>query len=176
MIYLIFVTIDHHNTPIKENSRLILRMSNLSHQRIENMKWRMWFLDPDSRSINYGNKFEGSKNSGDDSKFLFVNQKCEPIKESDCFPGNGYNSWVRICNTIRNRSNIVRQREVLNKYNGYEHIKSRVCYHCGSSKTTLWRRVNGEFVCNACGLYYKMHGAVRPAALRKSEIRQRRRK
>ena len=33
------------------------------------------------------------------------------------------------------------------------------CANCHTSTTTLWRRNSeGEPVCNACGLYYKLHG------------------
>lgn len=36
------------------------------------------------------------------------------------------------------------------------------CANCKTTQTTLWRRnPNGEPVCNACGLYYKLHN-VRP--------------
>ncbi|CAH2107095.1 unnamed protein product [Euphydryas editha] len=32
------------------------------------------------------------------------------------------------------------------------------CANCKTTTTTLWRRnQNGEPVCNACGLYYKLH-------------------
>ena len=34
-----------------------------------------------------------------------------------------------------------------------------VCANCKTIQTTLWRRAkNGETVCNACGLYNKLHG------------------
>ncbi|MPC98527.1 Transcription factor GATA-4 [Portunus trituberculatus] len=33
------------------------------------------------------------------------------------------------------------------------------CSNCQTTNTTLWRRNNnGEPVCNACGLYFKLHG------------------
>uniref|UniRef100_A0A7E4VMJ9 GATA-type domain-containing protein n=1 Tax=Panagrellus redivivus TaxID=6233 RepID=A0A7E4VMJ9_PANRE len=46
------------------------------------------------------------------------------------------------------------------------------CVNCRTNNTTLWRRnTNGETVCNACGLYYKLHGIDRP--VRRSETRNR---
>lgn len=51
------------------------------------------------------------------------------------------------------------------------------CTNCGTTTTTLWRRNNdGEPVCNACGLYYKLHGVNRPLAMRKDGIQTRKRK
>lgn len=49
------------------------------------------------------------------------------------------------------------------------------CMHCSTKETSLWRRLEGKTVCNACGLYYKMHGVVRPKTLKKSVIKKRRR-
>lgn len=51
------------------------------------------------------------------------------------------------------------------------------CSNCGTGNTTLWRRNNdGEPVCNACGLYYKLHGVNRPLNMRKDGIQTRKRK
>ena len=34
-----------------------------------------------------------------------------------------------------------------------------ICANCQTNTTTLWRRnAQGEPVCNACGLYFKLHG------------------
>ncbi|XP_071943794.1 GATA-binding factor 2-like [Antedon mediterranea] len=51
------------------------------------------------------------------------------------------------------------------------------CANCRTSTTTLWRRnKEGEPVCNACGLYYKLHNVNRPLAMKKDGIQTRKRK
>ncbi|XP_066913476.1 transcription factor GATA-3-like isoform X2 [Clytia hemisphaerica] len=52
-----------------------------------------------------------------------------------------------------------------------------ICSNCKTSQTTLWRRNgNGEPVCNACGLYYKLHKINRPLTMKKDGIQTRNRK
>uniref|UniRef100_A0A8C5K2J4 GATA binding protein 6 n=1 Tax=Jaculus jaculus TaxID=51337 RepID=A0A8C5K2J4_JACJA len=51
------------------------------------------------------------------------------------------------------------------------------CANCHTTTTTLWRRnADGEPVCNACGLYMKLHGVPRPLAMKKEGIQTRKRK
>ncbi|EFA09251.2 GATAd [Tribolium castaneum] len=51
------------------------------------------------------------------------------------------------------------------------------CTNCGTQTTTIWRRnMKGEMVCNACGLYYKLHGIDRPHTMRRDTIHTRRRR
>ena len=51
------------------------------------------------------------------------------------------------------------------------------CSNCNTTTTTLWRRNNeGDPVCNACGLYFKLHNVNRPLAMRKEGIQTRKRK
>jgi len=42
--------------------------------------------------------------------------------------------------------------------------KFRVCTNCGTTATPSWRRStsNKMLLCNACGLYQKLHGSDRP--------------
>ncbi|XP_060925872.1 GATA binding protein 1a [Limanda limanda] len=52
-----------------------------------------------------------------------------------------------------------------------------MCANCHTSTTTLWRRnASGEPVCNACGLYFKLHNINRPLTMKKDGIQTRNRK
>ncbi|KAI6214024.1 GATA-type domain-containing protein [Aphelenchoides besseyi] len=49
-----------------------------------------------------------------------------------------------------------------------------VCSNCQTPHTTAWRRdAQNNLVCNACGLYYRLHRTNRPAHMRKDTIQQR---
>lgn len=51
------------------------------------------------------------------------------------------------------------------------------CSNCHTTTTTLWRRNGqGEPVCNACGLYFKLHNVNRPITMKKDGIQTRNRK
>ncbi|KAH9992571.1 hypothetical protein BJV77DRAFT_1067592 [Russula vinacea] len=51
-----------------------------------------------------------------------------------------------------------------------------VCTNCQTTNTPLWRRdPEGQPLCNACGLFYKLHGVVRPLSLKTDVIKKRNR-
>ena len=51
------------------------------------------------------------------------------------------------------------------------------CINCNTTTTTLWRRnAEGDSVCNACGLYFKLHNVSRPVKMKKEGIQTRNRK
>ncbi|TBU01593.1 GATA zinc finger domain-containing protein [Hamiltosporidium magnivora] len=50
------------------------------------------------------------------------------------------------------------------------------CSNCKTRVTPLWRRSNdGSYLCNACGLYYKIHKSNRPHELKTESFRHRQR-
>ncbi|KAK3809023.1 MAG: hypothetical protein JOS17DRAFT_691675 [Linnemannia elongata] len=49
-----------------------------------------------------------------------------------------------------------------------------MCTNCRTTLTPLWRKDDaGEILCNACGLYYKLHHIHRPISLKRNVIRRR---
>ncbi|KAL9542536.1 hypothetical protein MBANPS3_008560 [Mucor bainieri] len=51
-----------------------------------------------------------------------------------------------------------------------------VCSNCGTVKTPLWRRdIEGAPLCNACGLYLKLHNEKRPLSMKTDVIKKRQR-
>ncbi|KAG7195423.1 uncharacterized protein KQ657_003182 [Scheffersomyces spartinae] len=52
--------------------------------------------------------------------------------------------------------------------------KATVCFNCGTQKTPLWRKDPlGNTLCNACGLFLKLHGTTRPLSLKTDVIKKR---
>ncbi|AET38286.1 nitrogen-responsive transcriptional regulator GLN3 Ecym_2569 [Eremothecium cymbalariae DBVPG len=48
------------------------------------------------------------------------------------------------------------------------------CFNCKTYKTPLWRRdPQGNTLCNACGLFQKLHGTMRPLSLKSDVIKKR---
>lgn len=55
-------------------------------------------------------------------------------------------------------------------------ITSPVCRNCKTQTTPLWRRdETGQVLCNACGLFLKLHGRARPISLKTDTIKSRNR-
>lgn len=48
------------------------------------------------------------------------------------------------------------------------------CHNCHTLKTPLWRKdPDGNTLCNACGLFLKLHGTMRPLSLKTDVIKKR---
>ncbi|KAG2198641.1 hypothetical protein INT47_001780 [Mucor saturninus] len=51
-----------------------------------------------------------------------------------------------------------------------------ICANCQTTTTPLWRRdESGQPICNACGLYFKLHSVHRPITMKRSTIKRRKR-
>ena len=55
-------------------------------------------------------------------------------------------------------------------------ISGPICGNCQTQTTPLWRRdETGQVLCNACGLFLKLHGRPRPISLKTDTIKSRNR-
>jgi GATA-binding protein, other eukaryote len=60
--------------------------------------------------------------------------------------------------------------------NGEQNGVPTTCTNCFTQTTPLWRRnPEGQPLCNACGLFLKLHGVVRPLSLKTDVIKKRNR-
>ncbi|KAI9319899.1 hypothetical protein BX666DRAFT_1917239 [Dichotomocladium elegans] len=57
-----------------------------------------------------------------------------------------------------------------------QQAEDAICANCQTTNTPLWRRdADGNAICNACGLYYKLHMVHRPITMMTTEIKRRKR-
>lgn len=113
-------------------------------------------------SVSRGNPFERMAQSNpnsppaDASGFSSVN----PSRPSSP-PGSKQGSTTNLSGTANNSS---------------DGSAPTTCTNCFTQTTPLWRRnPEGQPLCNACGLFLKLHGVVRPLSLKTDVIKKRNR-
>lgn len=118
----------------------------------------------------YSNKFEPSHGSSVTRQELSSRRQYrnpENYKSTE----NGFESIIKLRKDkghdsleLNNRKSFTSRKKSKNQLN------LNACNVCRTEETTLWRRINGKKVCNACGLYFKMHGITRPKYLNKRKM------
>ncbi|SSD62149.1 uncharacterized protein SCODWIG_03911 [Saccharomycodes ludwigii] len=78
-------------------------------------------------------------------------------------------------NNIRKNINTATKKSINNNNLPSNVAKPHVqCFNCKTFKTPLWRRdPQGNTLCNACGLFQKLHGTMRPLSMKTDVIKKR---
>jgi ribosomal protein L37AE/L43A len=101
-----------------------------------------------------------------DSRWLIGDVEIYSRQPCPCFPRRECALLLQLC-FYQSRTEVTMESNAPAQY---------TCQNCGTSTTPLWRRDEfGAFLCNACGLYLKLHGRSRPISLKTDVIKSRNR-
>ncbi|KAJ3483886.1 hypothetical protein NLJ89_g12025 [Agrocybe chaxingu] len=108
-------------------------------------------------------------------KYISLQQSAQEVrKKSQTVPGNSPVSTEGRSSTSTPEYN-AGSTEVTTKSEETDSTPT-LCTNCQTTNTPLWRRdPEGQPLCNACGLFYKLHGVVRPLSLKTDVIKKRNR-
>ncbi|CAH8676527.1 unnamed protein product [Schistosoma rodhaini] len=151
-------------------------------------------LDQDNRSLSFL-IWNDVKSYSNDPSFIFnptnnLNEIDKHLQIQSPQEISNYSSWSQYTTNVMKDVDVTREpidsihSEVkISKSSNPLNIPNstrrsgQFCTNCNTSATTLWRRnTEGEPVCNACGLYYKLHKINRPISMKKEGIQTRKRK
>ncbi|KIP11611.1 hypothetical protein PHLGIDRAFT_83279 [Phlebiopsis gigantea 11061_1 CR5-6] len=139
---------------------------------------------PSPSSDGWGNGMNSSSNASPEP-YITSNASTPPSVEGLPAGGGGARTARRISSTKRMDAGRAGQRKgtpelqtspagPAGKEDG--EASPTVCTNCGTTNTPLWRRdPEGQPLCNACGLFFKLHGVVRPLSLKTDVIKKRNR-
>ncbi|OZC08544.1 GATA zinc finger [Onchocerca flexuosa] len=104
----------------------------------------------------------------------FLSTSCGVVENSEQILVGGQQQSTRSNSSgSRNRQ---QQRKNQPQHNS-QRRQGLICANCRGTNTTLWRRdADGHPVCNACGLYYKLHQVQRPISMKKEGTLQTRKR
>uniref|UniRef100_A0A915PI61 GATA-type domain-containing protein n=1 Tax=Setaria digitata TaxID=48799 RepID=A0A915PI61_9BILA len=104
----------------------------------------------------------------------FLSTSCGVVENSE----QGFISGQQQCTRSGSSGCRTRQQQRKNQpQNNSQRRQGLICANCQGTNTTLWRRdTEGHPVCNACGLYYKLHQVQRPISMKKEGTLQTRKR
>lgn len=78
-------------------------------------------------------------------------------------PSSFQNQALRGFSIPDNSASTLTPAPLVNSKNDYSSKPCLQCTNCQTRTTPLWRKTaQGDLLCNACGLFYKLHGILRP--------------
>ncbi|CEP08141.1 hypothetical protein [Parasitella parasitica] len=115
-----------------------------------------------------------------------LNMYYNPVTDSGQFTGSSSTAAINIAPAPVNNNHIeyadspspsvTSVEEDSHQQHKTQHNGQTQCHNCSTQTTPLWRRdPSGNPLCNACGLFLKLHGVVRPLSLKTDVIKKRNR-
>jgi len=99
-----------------------------------------------------------------------------PLKKVSSSPNLKINTKHQTNSPKKSKSSLKRSEKIDSNGKSNEGGTKLICSNCQTTNTPLWRRnPEGLPLCNACGLFYKLHGVVRPLSLKTDVIKKRNR-
>ncbi|PMD53682.1 uncharacterized protein K444DRAFT_618866 [Hyaloscypha bicolor E] len=105
------------------------------------------------------------------------NSPSAPTSPSEeCEPTQSFNS-IPITTLPSNEPNPQPTRKLSRVSNTGSETRDEIsCSNCSTNNTSLWRKTHDGFpVCNACGLFMRLHGIPRPLSLKTDVVKRRKR-
>lgn len=119
--------------------------------RMENLTWRLMYINLRNEKREREREKERNMNIINDTN----------------------NENINVDTGITNKKEKPKKKQDSESTPGDENIS---CTNCHTKTTPLWRRnPEGQPLCNACGLFLKLHGVVRPLSLKTDVIKKRQR-
>ncbi|KAM0676448.1 hypothetical protein GVAV_000415 [Gurleya vavrai] len=89
-----------------------------------------------------------------------------PNDQTENYKSSNHNFYPQN-NNIYDKINFLSENKNISSNNYFDKKKIRACDNCLTVKTPSWRRnpKNGGILCNACGLYQKLHNRSRPFSI-----------
>lgn len=170
------VIMSSHSKPRGRPSSMF-KKTNKEFSQHENYQQLHYENSPDINNypVQYDPKYNSYYDNSPYEPDYYVNQDAQyDFKRT-------YDTWSNLYKSMSSNVNHNDENDMGESDYGYNNLQFHnthtepYCIHCNTTETSLWRRLEGKVVCNACGLYFKMHGVKRPLSLKKPSIKKRKR-
>ena len=128
-----------------------------------------WDINPPNSLPNFTSSFQVYPNQGQQQQL--TPSRTPSFQSITPLVANSNNNITR-----RQPKKPRRKNSIGNSPDSNNNTKNTKCNNCQTYTTPLWRKdTQGNSLCNACGLFLKLHGVMRPLSLKTDIIKKRQR-
>ena len=158
----------NYGDSLKQNDVPTSKMSNVQEKWSSSTLEALSAIPVDSEKKNHSIQLE-SRSEIPTPNFLIPSPSNTPLDNSFGISGKSLNTSTSL--SFLENISVAPEEASANLHD------QKVCANCTTTNTVLWRKSDhGGVLCNACGLFFKLHGVTRPLKLKSDVIRKRNRK